>query len=196
MAEKFKVRMRELDPSERVNSFEEVALGYTKEEAIAEAKRCLQCKHKPCVSGCPVGIDIPGFIKALREDDIEKSTRILKDANNLPAICGRVCPQEKQCELACVVGKIPGSEPVAIGRLERFVADQNISLETAVKPSVNKRVAVIGAGPAGLTAAADLAKEGFSVTVFEAFHTAGACLFMASPNSGFPKRLLQRKSNL
>ncbi|MCB1222582.1 MAG: NADPH-dependent glutamate synthase [Mesotoga sp.] len=193
MVEKFKARMRELDPSERVNNFEEVALGYTKEEAIAEANRCLQCKHKPCVAGCPVGIDIPGFIKALREGDIEKSTRILKDANNLPAICGRVCPQEKQCEMACVVGKIPGSEPVAIGRLERFVADQNISLETTVKPSVNKRVAVIGAGPAGLTAAADLAKEGFSVTVFEAFHTAGGVLVYGIPEFRLPKEIVAKE---
>jgi len=193
MPEKLKVKMRELDPSERVNSFEEVALGYTKDEAIAEADRCLQCKHKPCVSGCPVGIDIPGFIKALREGDIKESTRILKDANNLPAICGRVCPQEKQCEAVCVVGKIPGSEPVAIGRLERYVADQNVSLETRTKPPVSKRVAVIGAGPAGLTVAADLAKEGFSVTVFEAFHTAGGVLVYGIPEFRLPKEIVARE---
>ncbi|HEY8542451.1 MAG TPA: dihydropyrimidine dehydrogenase, partial [Pseudothermotoga sp.] len=143
-----KTPMPEQEPHERIKNFSEVALGYSEEQAILEARRCLQCPAHPCVSGCPVGIDIPGFIRKIKEGDFEESARILKKYNNLPAICGRVCPQEVQCEEKCVVGKIPGSEPVAIGRLERFVADweaANIK-ESKVdqQPPKEKKIAVIG----------------------------------------------------
>lgn len=157
-----KTPMREQSPDVRKRNFNEVALGYTLEEAVAEAQRCLQCPTHPCVSGCPVGIDIPGFIRELREGRLEESYRILKSYNNLPAVCGRVCPQEVQCEFRCVVGKMKDSEPVAIGRLERFVADWAAeNLEEKVEESAGQRkekVAIVGSGPAGLTAAADLAK--------------------------------------
>ncbi|MFZ2831303.1 MAG: dihydropyrimidine dehydrogenase, partial [Mesotoga infera] len=136
MPEKNKTKMRELDPIQRIGCFEEVALGYSKEEALKEAARCLQCKNQPCVSGCPVGINIPGFIKALREERYKDSAMILKGDNNLPAVCGRVCPQEKQCEARCILGRVPGGDAVAIGRLERFVADLEIPIESVVKPSI------------------------------------------------------------
>ena len=190
MPEKNKTKMRELDPIQRIGCFEEVALGYSKEEALKEAARCLQCKNQPCVGGCPVGIDIPGFIKALREERYKDSTVILKGDNNLPAVCGRVCPQEKQCEARCILGRVPGGDAVAIGRLERYVADLEIPIESVVKPPVHKKVAVIGAGPAGLTVAADLAKEGVSVTVFEAFHTAGGVLVYGIPEFRLPKEIV------
>jgi glutamate synthase (NADPH/NADH) small chain len=193
MPEKNKTKMRELDPIQRIGCFEEVALGYSKEEALKEAARCLQCKNQPCVSGCPVGINIPGFIKALREERYKDSAMILKGDNNLPAVCGRVCPQEKQCEARCILGRVPGGDAVAIGRLERFVADLEIPVESVVKPSIHKKVAVIGAGPAGLTVAADLAKEGVSVTVFEAFHTAGGVLVYGIPEFRLPKKIVSNE---
>ncbi|SSC11980.1 Sulfide dehydrogenase subunit alpha [Mesotoga infera] len=193
MPEKNKTKMRELDPIQRIGCFEEVALGYSKEEALKEAARCLQCKNQPCVSGCPVGINIPGFIKALREERYKDSAMILKGDNNLPAVCGRVCPQEKQCEARCILGRVPGGDAVAIGRLERFVADLEIPIESVVKPSIHKKVAVIGAGPAGLTVAADLAKEGVSVTVFEAFHTAGGVLVYGIPEFRLPKKIVSNE---
>ncbi|MDI3494232.1 MAG: glutamate synthase small chain [Pseudothermotoga sp.] len=192
-----KVRMKEQEPQERIHNFFEVALGYSEREAMEEAKRCLQCVHHPCVSGCPVGIDIPGFIKKIKENRFYEAVKILKYYNNLPAVCGRVCPQETQCEAKCVVGKIPGSEPVAIGRLERFVADWeavNVKDNQIELPeNKNKKVAVIGSGPAGLTAAADLAKQGYVVDVFEALHKPGGVLVYGIPEFRLPKSIVDRE---
>ncbi|RKX42563.1 MAG: dihydropyrimidine dehydrogenase, partial [Thermotogae bacterium] len=169
----------------RIRNFDEVALGYSAEQAVQESLRCLQCPTHPCVDGCPVGIDIPGFIKKIRERDFEAAATILKRYNSLPAVCGRVCPQEVQCEARCVVGKAPGREPVAIGRLERFVADweaENMSSkEVRITRKRTKKVAIIGSGPAGLTAAADLAKMGYSVTLFETLHKPGGVLVYGIP---------------
>ena len=167
-------------PDIRNKNFEEVALGYTAETAIEEAKRCLNCKHKPCVGGCPVKIHIPAFIEKMAEGDFEGAYQIISEASSLPAVCGRVCPQENQCEKYCVRG-IKG-EPVAIGRLERFAADYHNShaTEKPQKQAANgHRVAVIGSGPAGLACAGDLAKKGYAVTVFEALHAAGGVLLNA-----------------
>ncbi|ACL69404.1 NADPH-dependent glutamate synthase [Halothermothrix orenii] len=201
-----RVPMKNQPPDERIKNFKEVPLGYNKKEAIKEAERCLQCKHSPCVSGCPVNVPIPRFIKALRENDIKGANRIIKSKNNLPAICGRVCPQENQCEKVCVLGQ--KFEPVAIGRLERFVADlileqekNNNSGEKTVTDGDNistnsdsrDRVAVVGSGPAGLTAAADLAKEGFKVTVFEALHDTGGVLRYGIPEFRLPKSILDQE---
>jgi len=192
-----KTPMKERDPRVRRRNFEEVALGYTEEEAIREAERCLQCPTHPCISGCPVGIDIPGFIKKIREKDFLGAIDIIKKYNNLPAVCGRVCPQEVQCEAKCVVGKIPNAEPVAIGRLERFVADweaENVGIRVPeISDKKNKKVAVIGAGPAGLTAAADLAKMGYDVVVFEAFHKPGGVLIYGIPEFRLPKKIVERE---
>ncbi len=180
---------------ERNKNFDEVALGYTKEQAVDEAKRCLNCKHKPCVSGCPVGIDIPEFISKVAEEDFEGAYEIIYSSSSLPAVCGRVCPQETQCEAKCVRG-IKG-EPVAIGRLERFVADfhmQNSKPSQKAEISKNgKKVAVIGSGPAGLTCAGDLAKMGYSVTVFEALHVAGGVLVYGIPEFRLPKNIVKRE---
>lgn len=192
-----KTPMPEQEPQERIKNFSEVALGYSEEQAIVEARRCLQCPAHPCVSGCPVGIDIPGFIKKIKEGNFEESARILKKYNNLPAICGRVCPQEVQCEAKCVVGKIPGSEPVAIGRLERFVADweaTNIKeMRSDPQPYRGKKIAVIGSGPAGLTTAADLAKMGYSVDLFETLHKPGGVLVYGIPEFRLPKSIVERE---
>ena len=182
------------DPEVRRNNFDEVALGYTEEQAVDEAGRCLNCKHKPCVSGCPVAIDIPAFIAKIRERDFEGAYQVLHKSSSLPAVCGRVCPQETQCEAKCVRG-IKG-EPVAIGRLERFVADWHNahSASASEKPASNGiKVAIIGAGPSGLTCAGDLAKAGYEVTVFEALHTA-AFWYTAFPSSVCPRRSCRRKS--
>ena len=165
------------DPQIRRRNFDEVALGYTEEMAIDEAQRCLNCKSMPCVEGCPVGISIPTFIRKVKVGEFEEAYRIITEASSLPAICGRVCPQESQCEGKCVRG-VKG-EPVAIGRLERFVADRHNALENATveKAAPNgHRVAVVGSGPSGLTCAGELAKKGYDVTVFEALHTAGGVL--------------------
>ncbi|AEH50898.1 NADPH-dependent glutamate synthase [Pseudothermotoga thermarum] len=191
-----KTPMRELEIEERIKSFSEVALGYTEDEALVEAMRCLQCPSKPCVKGCPVGIDIPGFISKIKEKKFDEAAKILKKYNNLPAICGRVCPQENQCEAFCTVGKIPGSEPVAIGRLERFVADweaENLVLTQESGPKKGKKVAVIGSGPAGLTAAADLAKLGYDVIVFETLHKPGGVLVYGIPEFRLPKVIVERE---
>ena len=181
-------------PEIRNKNFNEVALGYTQEQAVDEANRCLGCKHKPCVSGCPVSIDIPAFIGKIKERDFEGAYEILTRSSSLPAVCGRVCPQETQCEAKCVRG-IKG-EPVAIGRLERFVADYHMqhSTEKPAAPQKNgHKVAVIGAGPAGLTCAGDLAKAGYDVTIFEALHTAGGVLVYGIPEFRLPKEIVRKE---
>lgn len=190
-----KVPMREQPPEERIKNFNEVPLGYTPEEAIQEAKRCLQCKDPPCVKGCPVEIDIPGFIKAIAEGDFKRAIHILKEKNSLPAICGRVCPQEDQCEKLCTLGKL--GEPVAIGRLERFAADWEAEQGDVeipeIPPPTGKRVAVVGSGPAGLTVASDLAKMGHEVVIFEALHKPGGVLMYGIPEFRLPKRIVERE---
>ncbi|MBR5640562.1 MAG: NADPH-dependent glutamate synthase [Firmicutes bacterium] len=182
------------DPIERASNFKEVALGYTKEMALDEAARCLNCKNKPCTQGCPVQIEIPAFIKKVAEEDFEGAYDIIAKDSSLPAVCGRVCPQENQCEKYCVRG-IKG-EPVGIGRLERFVADwhNENAKEAPVKPASNgHKVAVIGSGPSGLTCAGDLAKKGYDVTVFEALHTAGGVLVYGIPEFRLPKAIVQKE---
>ena len=182
------------DPDIRNKNFDEVALGYTYDMAVSEARRCLNCKHKPCVSACPVRIDIPAFIERVANEDMDGAFELLSKSTSLPAVCGRVCPQESQCEGKCVRG-IKG-EPVGIGRLERFVADyhREHSTETPVKPEPNgHKVAVIGAGPSGLTAAGDLAKLGYEVTIFEALHLAGGVLVYGIPEFRLPKAIVQKE---
>ncbi|MGI6341803.1 MAG: NADPH-dependent glutamate synthase [Bacteroidales bacterium] len=178
----------------RNKNFSEVALGYTKEQAIDEARRCLNCKHKPCIEGCPVNVNIPDFIAEVVNENFEAAYQIINKTNSLPAICGRVCPQEKQCESKCVRG-IKG-EPVGIGRLERFVADWHIANSTTdpeLPKSNGKKVAIVGSGPAGLTCAGDLAKLGYEVTVFEAFHLAGGVLVYGIPEFRLPKHIVQKE---
>ena len=182
------------DPVVRAGNFQEVALGYTREQAIDEAQRCLHCKNMPCVSGCPVQIHIPDFIAKVAEGDFEAAYQIIAQDSALPAVCGRVCPQETQCESKCVRG-IKG-EPVGIGRLERFVADWHNAnaTEKAARPASNgHRVAVIGSGPAGLTCAGDLARKGYEVTVFEALHLAGGVLVYGIPEFRLPKSIVQKE---
>lgn len=185
---------------ERVENFLEVALGYNEEQALEEASRCLQCKQQPCVKGCPVGIDIPGFIKMVSEGHFAEAASLVKSANSLPAICGRVCPQEEQCEQVCVMNKL--GEPIAIGRLERFVADFEASHGNGSAPSeIRPRhpelheyaVAVVGSGPAGLTVAGELAKMGYSVTIFEALHKPGGVLRYGIPEFRLPRDILDRE---
>jgi glutamate synthase (NADPH/NADH) small chain len=183
-----KVPVREQDAKVRATNFEEVCLGYNKEEAMEEATRCLNCKNAKCIVGCPVSIDIPTFIKQVAEGNIEEASKTIGNSSALPAVCGRVCPQETQCEGVCIRG-IKG-EPVSIGKLERFVADwsrENHIEPEAPKPSNGKKVAVIGSGPAGLTCAGDLAKEGFDVTIFEALHEPGGVLVYGIPEFRLPK---------
>ena len=190
-----RVPMKKREPGERIKIFDEVALGYTEEEAIKEAERCLQCPKPLCVDGCPVNIDIPAFIKKIKEGDFIGAVRIIKEDNPLPAVCGRVCPQEEQCEQRCVVG-IKG-EPVAIGRLERFVADyeakQGLSEKPEIKEKKNKKVAIIGSGPAGLVCASELAKMGYDVTIFESLHEAGGVLIYGIPEFRLPKEIVKRE---
>ena len=189
-----KTAMPEQQPDVRNKNFEEVALGYTEEMAIFEAQRCLHCKNRPCVNGCPVNVPIPEFIAHIANGEFEQAYTVLTSANSLPAICGRVCPQETQCESKCVRG-IKG-EPVAIGRLERFVADYHMahSKEKLQRAKSNgHKVAVVGAGPSGLTCAGDLAKAGYAVTVFEAFHTAGGVLMYGIPEFRLPKAIVQKE---
>ncbi len=181
-------------PDVRNKNFSEVALGYTPEQAIDEAKRCLNCKNKPCVGGCPVKIYIPEFIAKVAEGEFEEAYKIISKSSSLPAVCGRVCPQETQCEGKCVRG-IKG-EPVAIGRLERFVADYhnaNCTDKAEAPESNGHKVAVIGSGPAGLTCAGDLAKKGYKVTVFEALHLAGGVLVYGIPEFRLPKAIVQKE---
>ncbi|WP_027719268.1 NADPH-dependent glutamate synthase [Desulfovirgula thermocuniculi] len=180
------------DPRERIRNFNEVALGYDEETAVAEAKRCLQCKKEPCRQGCPVEVDIPAFIRMVAERDFEGAIKKIKEKNALPAVCGRVCPQENQCEKYCTLGK--KHEPVAIGRLERFCADWELArgvFPQEVAPPTGFKVAVVGSGPAGLTCAADLAKLGHKVTVFEALHVPGGVLMYGIPEFRLPKRVVQ-----
>ena len=180
----------------RNKNFQEVTLGYTEEQALDESKRCLNCKNKPCVNGCPVQIDIPAFIHKTAEGNFEEAYRIISKSSSLPAVCGRVCPQESQCEMQCVRG-IKG-ESVGIGRLERFVADwHNAQPDGKVeKPESNgHKVAVVGSGPAGLTCAGDLAKKGYDVTIFEALHLAGGVLVYGIPEFRLPKKIVQKEIN-
>lgn len=191
-----KTPMPEQAPDVRNKNFEEVTLGYTEEMALNEAARCLNCKNMPCVSGCPVNIHIPHFISKVAEGDFKAAYKIIAETNSLPAISGRVCPQESQCEMHCVRG-IKG-EPVGIGRLERFVADwyRNNVKEEVEKPELNgKKVAVVGSGPSSLTCASDLAKKGYEVTVFEAFHVAGGVLVYGIPEFRLPKEIVQNEVN-
>jgi glutamate synthase (NADPH/NADH) small chain len=192
-----RVAMPRQAPLKRAKNFNEVALGYSLEQAEEEAGRCIQCPKRNCVEGCPVGVDIPDFIKAIREGDMPEAVRVLKSKNALPGICGRVCPQESQCEFTCTLAK--KEAPIAIGRLERFVADWERANKGVVKApksskppkATGRKIAVVGSGPAGLTAAADLAKMGHSVTIFEALHVAGGVLMYGIPEFRLPKEIVQ-----
>ena len=191
-----KNEMPSQEPHIRNKNFEEVALGYTSEQAIDEAQRCLNCKHKPCVAGCPVSINIPEFIEKVAQGEFEEAYNIITKSSSLPAVCGRVCPQETQCEQKCV--RAIKGESVAIGRLERFVADYHNAhcTDNPAMPETNgHKVAVIGAGPAGLTCAGDLAKAGYSVTIFEALHLAGGVLVYGIPEFRLPKAIVQKEIN-
>ena len=185
-----------LEPLQRARLMDEVAIGYTKEQAIVEAHRCLQCKHEPCVNGCPVNVPIPQFIAEIAKGDFKKSVDIIKTASLLPSICGRVCPQEKQCQGQCTVGKAlkDVEKSVAIGRLERFVADyereNNLQTLPTIPPATGKKVAIIGSGPAGITAAADIRRDGHEVVVFEAFHKAGGVMVYGIPEFRLPKSIV------
>jgi glutamate synthase (NADPH/NADH) small chain len=188
-------RMPEQAPKLRIQNFSEVALGYTRENALREASRCLGCKKPACVEGCPVAVKIPEFIKKVKEGDFMGAIHIIKETNSLPAVCGRVCPQESQCESKCVLGK--KGEPIAVGRLERFAADYELAageVRTPEKPkATGKKVAIIGAGPSGLTVAGELAKLGHEVTIFEALHKAGGVLVYGIPEFRLPKAIVQRE---
>ncbi len=189
-----KNEMPSQDPNVRNKNFLEVALGYTEEQALDEAARCLNCKNHPCVGGCPVNVKIPEFIKKITEHDYEGAYQVIHETSSLPAVCGRVCPQESQCEKYCIRG-IKG-EPVGIGRLERFVADwhNEHSTEQPTRPESNgHKVAIIGSGPAGLTCAGDLAKKGYDVTVYEALHLAGGVLVYGIPEFRLPKSIVQKE---
>jgi glutamate synthase (NADPH) small chain len=192
---KQRMGMPEQPAGERIGNFNEVALGYGVEQGREEAARCLQCKKQPCVAGCPVEIDIPRFIKEIEEGDLDSAVLTLKNRNSLPAVCGRVCPQEDQCEKVCALNK--KGNPVAIGRLERLAADYEADKGEAalpeIKPPTGKKVAVVGSGPAGLTCAGDLARAGHSVTLFEALHAPGGVLTYGIPEFRLPKRIVQRE---
>ena len=193
-----KTACREQDPAVRRGNFEEVTLSYTQEQSRQEAERCLNCAKPLCVEGCPVGVPIPRFIGAVRSGDFAKAVDIIKEANLLPAVCGRVCPQERQCEARCALGK--KFDPVAIGRLERFAADwvldHDLARPPAIAPSTGKKVAIIGSGPAGLACAFELAKQGHGVTIFEAFHEPGGVLLYGIPEFRLPKRIVAREIEL
>ncbi|WP_276924665.1 NADPH-dependent glutamate synthase [Faecalibaculum rodentium] len=189
-----KTAMPVQDPGIRITNFDEVALGYTEAMAREEAERCLHCRHRPCVNGCPVNVNIPEFIEKVKEGEYEDAYQIIALTSSLPAVCGRVCPQESQCEKYCVRGI--KAQPVGIGRLERFVADwhRENSVEHAERPASNgRKVAVVGAGPSGLTAAGDLARRGYDVTIFEALHVAGGVLMYGIPEFRLPKAIVQKE---
>jgi glutamate synthase (NADPH) small chain len=194
-----RVEMPRQDPLLRAKNFDEVAIGYNQEEAVKEANRCLQCKKRNCTVGCPVGVNIPEFIKSLRDGYLPEAVAQLKIKNSLPGICGRVCPQESQCEAACTLSR--QNAPVAIGRLERYVADwerlnqAHLQRPVTLPQPSGKRVAIVGSGPAGLTAAADLAKMGHQVTIFEALHVAGGVLMYGIPEFRLPKAIVQNEVN-
>ena len=182
------------DPKVRAHNFKEVALGYTKKIALEEASRCLNCKNRPCVSGCPVNVNIPEFIQEIKKENFEEAYNIISKSSSLPAVCGRVCPQESQCESKCTLGI--KFEPVGIGRLERFVADyhnENSKAEAKALPSNGHKVAIVGSGPSGLTCAGDLAKLGYDVTVYEALHTAGGVLVYGIPEFRLPKSIVAKE---
>ncbi len=190
-------KMPEQEPKVRARNFDEVPFGYTPELAQLESSRCLQCKKPKCIEGCPVEIDIPAFIKLINEGDFDGSARKLKERNSLPAVCGRVCPQEDQCEKVCIVGK--KDQPVAVGRLERFAADWErskgkVTIPEKV-PATGKKVAVVGSGPAGLTLAGDLILKGHEVTIFEALHKTGGVLIYGIPEFRLPKAIVQSEVN-
>jgi len=192
MVRERKVPMPEQPPEQRIRNFREVPLGYNPEQAMEEAERCLQCKDPPCMKGCPVSVKIPKFISLIRKGDFEGAIAVVREDNSLPAICGRVCPYENQCEGACILGR--KYEPVGIGFLERFVADyerEKLGLRAEQASSTGKRVAVVGSGPAGLTAAADLAKLGHEVTIFEALHEPGGVLMYGIPEFRLPKQIVR-----
>ncbi|MBR0373925.1 MAG: NADPH-dependent glutamate synthase [Mogibacterium sp.] len=189
-----KHEMPSQDPLVRAHNFDEVALGYTEELALAEATRCLNCKNQPCIAGCPVNVNIPGFISKIKEKDFEGAYQVIAETSSLPAVCGRVCPQETQCEAKCTLGI--KFEPVGIGRLERYVSDLHNAKteEKPVRPASNgHKVAIVGSGPSGLTCAGDLAKKGYAVTVFEALHTAGGVLVYGIPEFRLPKAIVARE---
>jgi len=193
---KERIKDRKQPVEERIKNFSEVALGYTEEQAVAEASRCLQCKKAPCVKGCPVEIDIPGFIKNIQERKFHEALEVIYRTNLLPAICGRVCPQETQCEIMCTLSK--KGQPIAIGKLERFVADRgeqplDCSVFTASKNITDNKVAVVGSGPAGLTCAVELAKCGIKVTIFEALHSPGGVLTYGIPEFRLPKEIVKKE---
>jgi glutamate synthase (NADPH/NADH) small chain len=188
-----RVDMPQQDPNKRVKNFNEVPLGLTAEQAIIEATRCLECKKAPCIKGCPVEVDIPGFLNLIIEEDFAGAARKIKQTNSLPAVCGRVCPQEEQCEEVCVIGK--KFKPVAIGHLERFVADyereNNLAQLPEIAPPTGRKVAVVGSGPAGLTVAGDLVKLGHDITIFEALHRPGGVLVYGIPEFRLPKDIVK-----
>jgi len=193
-----KTPIPEQSPAVRRTNFEEVSLGYSLEQAVIEASRCLQCKKPLCVTGCPVNVPIPRFIKAIQKNEFARAIEIIKEANLLPAVCGRVCPQESQCEKLCTLGK--KFDPVAIGRLERFIADwergQGEGILPRIAPATGKKIAIVGSGPSGLTAAYDLAKQGHAVTIYEALHEAGGVLIYGIPEFRLPKAIVAREINL
>jgi len=194
---KDRIKEKKQKPEERIKNFNEVSFGYTKEESFEEAKRCLQCKKAPCIQGCPVGINIPAFIKKLQEGNTQKALEIIYDKNFLPAICGRVCPQETQCERVCTLNKT--GKPIAIGKLERFAADYGQQVykchSEERKELKGRKVAVIGSGPAGLTCASELAKYGLKVTIFEALHLPGGVLTYGIPEFRLPKSIVFKEIN-
>ncbi|MDO4219005.1 MAG: NADPH-dependent glutamate synthase [Synergistaceae bacterium] len=196
---KTRTPIREQEPKIRAKNFDEVCLGYSLEEGKIEANRCLNCKTKPCVQGCPVGIDIPAFIAEIKNGNMDEASNILSRYTSLPAVCGRVCPQENQCEGLCTVGRIKDSQPVAIGKLERLVADwklankkTNVTFDKALK-NYKGRVAVVGSGPSALTVAGDLVKLGYYVKIFEALHTAGGVLIYGIPEFRLPKEIVKKE---